>query len=337
MLVEDSEVTLEDEDWAEPAPARIDWRVCNEARRRELADKLALSLVERIEPSVTLEVGTVATAMAEITERIPVPERTVLLEPAVAAALARDGLAPEAPNEEDEAALARVMSCEQLHVIVQSEAPAHYTYLRVTKRGKIIENVVFKDSLRDPPATAARQVEKLMKSLGFVDASWQCPARSNTSYQADMWECGLWATRWLEQALRAEHFEGRIPPLTIPEAVTRANQFIEKLTEARKEKGENEARAEAKAKAKAARKARGKASAARAAKECPEPEFATLEEALEAGQKCTKCLPTRKGTKGCRGCMGKWFEEIRLRPSTHPPRPPESPEIEDFDEGIFED
>ena len=162
MLVDDSEVTLEDEDWAEPAPARIDWRVCNEARRRELADKLALSLVERIEPSVTLEVGTVATAMAEIRERIPVPESTVLLEPAVAAALARDGLAPEAPSEEDEAWLARVMSCEQLHVIVHSEAPEHYTYLRVTKRGESIENVVFKDSLRDPPATAARQVEKLL-------------------------------------------------------------------------------------------------------------------------------------------------------------------------------
>ena len=131
--------------------------------------------------------------------------------------------------------------------------------------------------------------------------------------------------------------KGRIPPLTIPEATTRTNQFIEKLLEARKGKAANEARAEAKAKAKAARKARGKASAAQAAKECKEPEFATLEEALEAGQKCTKCLPTRKGTKGCRGCMGKWFEEIRLRPSTHPPRLPESPEVEAFDEGIFDD
>lgn len=329
MLVEDSEVTIEDEDWAEPAPVRIDWRVCNEARRRELADKLALSLVERIEPSVTLEVGTVATAMAEIRERIPVPESTVLLEPAVAAALARDGLAPEAPNEEDEAAIARVLCCEQLHVIVHSEAPEHYTYLRVTKRGESIENVVFKDSLRDPPATAARQVEKLMKSLGIVDASWQCPARSNTSFQAGGWECGLWATRWLEQALRAERFEGKIPPLTVPEATTRINQFIEKLLDARKGKAEVEARAKAKAEATAARKAKAKASAARAAKAHKEPEFATLEEALEAAQACTKCLPTTKGTKGCRGCMGKWFEEIRLRPSTKPPRAEESPEIED--------
>ena len=329
MLVDDSEVTLEDEYWAEPAPARIDWRSCNEARRRELADKLALSLVERIEPSVTLEVGTVATAMAEITERIPVPETTVLLEPAVAAALARDGLAPEAPNEEDELALARVMSCEQLHVIVQSEAPAHYTYLRVTKRGKIIENVVFKDSLRDPPATAARQVEKLMKSLGFVDASWQCPARSNTSYQAGGWECGLWATRWLEQALRAERFEGKIPPPTIAEATTRTNQFIDKLLDARKGKPEVEARAKAKAEAVAARKAKTKASAARAAKAYKEPEHATLEEALEAGQKCKKCLPTTKGTKGCRACMGKWFEEIRLRTRSKSVIGLDSPEIED--------
>ena len=329
MLVEDSEVTFENEDWAEPAPAKIDWRVCTEARRRELADTLALSLVERIEPSVTLEVGTVATAMAEITERIPAPEGTVLLEPAVAAALARDGLAPEAPNEEDEAALARVMSCEQLHVIVQSEAPRHYTYLRVTKRGKIIGNVVFKDSLRVPPATAARQVEKLMKSLGFVDASWQCPARSNTSYQTEGWECGLWATRWLEQALRAERFEGKIPPLTIAEATTRTNQFIDKLLDARKGKPEVEARAKAKAEAIAARKAETKASAARAAKAYKEPEFATLEEALEAGLKCKKCLATTRGTKGCRQCMGKWFEHIRLRVRTKSRVDLESPEIKD--------
>ena len=329
MLVEDNEVTIEDEHWTEPAPVRIDWRVCNEARRRQLADELALRLVERIEPSVTLEWGTVATAMAEIRERIPVPENTVLLEPAVAAVMARDGLAPEAPNEEDEAVLARVLSCEQLHVIVQSEAPAHYTYLRVTKRGDSIQNVVFKDSLREPPATAARQVERLMKSLGLVDASWQCPARSNTSFQAEGWECGLWATRWLEQALRAERFEGRIPPPTIPEATTRINQFIEKLISARKSKAEVEARATAKAEAAAARKAKTKASEARAAKAYKEPEWATLEEALEAGQACTKCMPTTRGTKGCRACMGKWFEEIRLRPSAKPPRVIDVPDIEE--------
>ena len=122
---------------------------------------------------------------------------------------------------------------------------------------------------------------------------------------------------------------GKIPPLTIPDATTRINQFIEKLLDARKGKAEVEARAKAKAKATAARKAKAKASAARAAKAHKEPEFATLEEALEAGQACTKCLPTTKGTKGCRGCMGKWFEEIRLRASTKPPRAGESPEIED--------
>ena len=89
---------------------------------------------------------------------------------------------------------------------------------------------------------------------------------------------------------------GRTPPPTIPEAASRVNHFIEKLTAARAEKGENEARAEAKAKAKASRKAKAKASAARAAQAYKEPEFATLEEALEAGQACTTCLPTTKGT-----------------------------------------
>ena len=153
--------------------------------------------------------------------------------------------------------------------------------------------------------------------------------RGPTRATRKMWECGLWATRWLEQALRAERFEGKIPPPTITEATTRTNQFIDKLLDARKGKPEVEARAKAKAEAIAARKAQTKASAARAAKAYKEPEHATLEEALEAGQKCKKCLPTTKATKGCRACMGKWFEEIRLRTRSKSVIGLDNPEIED--------
>ena len=38
--------------------------------------------------------------------------------------------------------------------------------------------------------------------------------------------------------------------------------------------------------------------------------FDSLEDAMDAANKCSKCLPTKMGTKGCRTCMGKWFEEI---------------------------
>ena len=39
-------------------------------------------------------------------------------------------------------------------------------------------------------------------------------------------------------------------------------------------------------------------------------EHQTLEEALAAGLRCTKCVATKQSTKGCKACMGKWFEAI---------------------------
>ena len=39
-------------------------------------------------------------------------------------------------------------------------------------------------------------------------------------------------------------------------------------------------------------------------------EHKTLEEALAAGLRCTKCVATKLSTKGCKAYMGKWFEAI---------------------------
>ena len=43
------------------------------------------------------------------------------------------------------------------------------------------------------------------------------------------------------------------------------------------------------------------------------PEHKTLEEALAAGLRCTKCVATKLSTKGCKACMGKRLEAI-MRP-----------------------
>ena len=40
------------------------------------------------------------------------------------------------------------------------------------------------------------------------------------------WECGLWATRYLEQALREARFEGRIPPASVSQQGARLNKFM---------------------------------------------------------------------------------------------------------------
>ena len=60
-------------------------------------------------------------------------------------------------------------------------------------------------------------------------------------------------------------------------------------------------------KAKATADIKGKAKARR---EPVYPEFDTLEEALSAALRCTKCQATTMGTKGCKACMGSWFEAI---------------------------
>ena len=50
-------------------------------------------------------------------------------------------------------------------------------------------------------------------------------------------------------------------------------------------------------------------SQAKGRKTKPEVVHETLELALAAAHKCTKCEPTTRGAKGCSTCMGKWFDE----------------------------
>ena len=105
-----------------------------------------------------------------------------------------------APSVEDEAFFARVRASKHLCIVLQSEAPSHYTFLEVKKNedGSSIESIEFKDSLRDAPATPPRMVEKILQGIGLVDASWRCLPRTNKCTQEGQWECGLWATRYLE-------------------------------------------------------------------------------------------------------------------------------------------
>ena len=76
-----------------------------------------------------IELGTVKAAMVEIQERVGVPENTILIEPTVAAAFARDrGTEPSAPNAEDELFLVKVKTVENLLMILHSEPPRHFTH-----------------------------------------------------------------------------------------------------------------------------------------------------------------------------------------------------------------
>ena len=279
-----------------------------------MAKELAIRNVENIKRGDTLELGTIHAMMVELEERVGFPLDTMLVEPTVAAIWARDGLeGAAAPNEVDEAFVKSVKVARHLYIVVQSEQPAHYTLVEVHKDDEGGQTIEFRDSLRVPPATPPAMVERILKNLGLVDESWRCPPRCNEAFQTEGWECGIWAARYIERSGRERRGEGRLPPASITDIVTRTNHFIEQIKKAGQQDLERTAKANAKAEAKAEAKGKAKAKAEERAKKQVEPVFATFEEALEAGKLCSKCLPTKFGTKGCRACMGEFFEQIRLK------------------------
>ena len=298
MLLEDDEVVLEDPKWAKPKPMHLDYRTSEiKARRSALADTLAIGAVEKVVPGTLLELGTVAAAMAEVAERVGVPEATTLIEPTIAVAWARDGIEPAAPNEEDEAFIKKVRTSSHLHMIVHSESPRHYTYVHVELQDEAVHKVEFKDSLADPAPSAARHVELILRNLGVASSDWQCPPRTNRGYQQGGWECGLWATRYLEQALREARFVGRFPLASVHLQGARLNKFIEFLKGARADEAAKASSEAKKKEAKTKAKARASASAGEVLRKKVEPQFETLEEALEAAQACAKCIATKAGVK----------------------------------------
>ena len=315
ILVDSTEVVLENAEWLRPQPTRLDWRTMHPRRREELAKELAIRNVEFIQKGTMLELGTVKARMVEFEERVGLPLDTMLIEPTVAFTWARDGLeGAAAPNEEDEAFVQRVKHARHLYIVVHSEDPPHYTLVEVHKDDEGDEMTIeFRDSGRKQSEHARAMVERILKNLGLVEASWRCPPRCNTSYQIEGWECGIWATRYIERKERERRGEGRIPPTRLADIVARTNEFIDKLKKASNLESEREAQAKAKAEARGKAKAKAKADAEARARVQIEPVFASLEEALEAAKACKKRLPTKFGAKGRRACMGEHFEQLRLK------------------------
>ena len=295
FLVDSSEVVTENPDWVQAKPFKLDYRGLNKRRREEFAFQLAITNTESVVENETLELGTVHALLAEIQTRVGVAENTLLVPPATSVVFARDGI--EGWTEEEAKWIQAVDTSEHLYIVVHSEGPSHYTLVEVHKspEGNRIE---FRDSLPDPPAGPRAAVEKILKNLHIVDEDFECPPRSNKLFQRDGWSCGIWACRWVERSLRELRGEGRSLPPSIKDCWVRGNEFIDKIKAAAPKP-----KAEPKPKAKPEPKPR----------KIVEPTYDTLEKALEAAKKCSKCLPTKAGTKGCRACMGEWFEEIRQK------------------------
>ena len=298
--------------WEPAKPAKIDWRVCRVGKRTELAKHLAIMNCELIAKNGTLELGTVRALMGEIEERVGVPEGVVLVEPTISITWAREDQGDDAPTAEEAPEQKewneRVKNAEHLLIVVHSENPAHYTYLKVTKQGAD-SAIEYRDALKKPSGTAKQAATRILRKLGVVGHDEECPPPSNKQFQVDGWSCGLWATRWIERDLREIRGEGRQVPDSITDACARGNEWIQKLQDA----SDNDA-AKAKAKAKAKGKAKSTKSASKhAASLDAETEHPNFEAAMKAAASCTKCEPQKDGAKGCRACMGEHFEAMRKR------------------------
>ena len=305
--ISSSQVVAEDKNWKPPKPDKLDWRTCKVPRRTLLAKEFAIMNTEMVQKEELIELGTLHAVLGEIEERVGLPDGVVVVEPTVAVAWAREGQGEDAPTDEQQVQqqlwAEKIDQATHLLIAVHSEAPSHYTYLRVSKQGSGYE-VEYRDSLKIPSDSAAAAATRILRKLEALAPGEVCPPRSNERFQIDGWSCGLWVARWVERALRELRGEGRQAPISIGISLSRANEFIRKLKDA----SDNPA---AKAKAKA------KAKGAKASKEegplAEEPKHASLDEALEAAKACSKCEIKKDGSKGCRGCMGEHFEAVRLK------------------------
>ena len=227
-----------------------------------------------------------------------------LVPPQIALALSNHESHHQDLGGETEAFHKELATAKHVILVVWSELPAHYTYLELYKDpsgGPEGYRVTYKDPLKMPSQDSLQRAARILETLGFrASAGSLQPSSSPQGYQQDGWSCGLWVLRWIEARLREVRGEPRCPDPSLQEMLKKLGAFIGKL----KSKAD---KAQVAPKAKSAPKAKAKPSAKKVAT------HNSLEEALEAGLKCTKCVATTKGTKGCRACMGEWFEHIRLR------------------------
>ena len=301
ILTESSDITLELA-WAAPKPMHLDYRGVKKAQRVELAKELAITQTALIKRGHLLEDLTVEAILSEIKLRVGVPEGTIIVPPSLAKVLIREGIDTAMLTPEEQAWAKQISEAKHAYVVVPSDAPQHFTFLEVHEETDVFEmttwNIAVRDSLKVNSENARVAAKTLLQHLKLVAENYVLPPSSNKCHQAGGWECGLWASHYVERALREQRGEGRLPRISEKQFVDRANAYIAKLKESSD-----------------CPKPKDKDAEPRAYKNI-EPVHETLEIALEAGRTCHKCIARIKGYKGCRACMGEWFEEIRQKVST---------------------
>ena len=144
---------------------------------------------------------------------------------------------------------------------------------------------VYEDSLVQEHLPCRQASTNLLRNLALLAPDQVLP-NSKPGPQVDDWSCGLWALHSLERHLRDKRKEIVQAEPSVEMVRTRLNFHISKLRPGVPLPTQSVAK-----------------------NDMP----ATLEDALERGQRCTKRRPTRYGYKGCAECMGPWFDHPRTR------------------------
>jgi hypothetical protein len=281
----------------EPTSFKLDFRRIKANKRAALKRLLEGEdeNLELIAKGTLIEQSTVAAILTEMEMRLD-PKETSIIKPSITTPWTLHEIDYDAGGEMAVSKL-QLQTTKHVFYLLWSDAPRHYTYLYVRSIEGEPRHIEFKDSC--PNEAARLAATKLLRNLELIGIEEQAPAPSNRINQSDAWSCGLWASRWVERQIRENLGEPRLPPLSIGEMSSRANEFISKIKQASgPEAGEK-------------KPGKGKLEIGKP-RPTHEPEFLTFEAAEAGAFLCTKCLPTRTGTKGCRACMGEWFQQVRL-------------------------
>ena len=74
---------FENPEWVYPKPFNIDWRSCKPPRRQQLAKALAITHCKSIKANSTLELGTMLALLADLQERVGMPEDSPSIVPVI--------------------------------------------------------------------------------------------------------------------------------------------------------------------------------------------------------------------------------------------------------------
>ena len=279
----------------EMAPFKINYRTVSMATRLAIHGRLVGSEdgnLERLVKNVTIEQTSLSALLHELRTRFKTGPEIRIFEPSVSTVYSYEPGGDDHGGENvkfsDE-----LLASKHVFFVVWAASPSHYTYIYTRKpEGDEPRLVEYKDSLKPAADTSRAAATRLLRNLKLAE---ECPEPCNRAFQSDGWSCGLWTVRWIERQLREIAGEPRMKPPSIMDVFGRGQEFIDKVKLAKPKATKPKAKSVAKV------------------YKNPEPTFATLEEALTAAHKCTKCLPTKALTKGCRQCMGEWFEHIRQK------------------------